>query len=154
MLANPTIGRASLGFRVEEDNDSPSLCRGSLGFWPDQGVDVEGLYLYITPDVGWANRELMFQFTRNPSLKPFAINSLQTTSLTDAYLKGPTTLVFTYEGSRYRIPVTEARQFAGSPFYYWRVGENGPIQAFRYIPHAPPVEEEPESRANKPRILN
>lgn len=109
--------------------------------------------LYITSNLGWANRELMFDATLNPSLLRFPLTDLAITTLSDDYVKGPYNLVFDSDGIKYLVPQSVGRVLGRQSLYLWRVS-SGIISEFRFVPNAPPVEEEPATTAKAVRILN
>jgi hypothetical protein len=145
MLSNPTIGRASLGFRVEEDNDSPALCRGSLGFWTDQGADVEGLVIYLTPDLGWVSQARMQDPVANSRLINVLLSSAVTTSTSPTRIKGPDNLIFEYDGLYIKFPRSLTDSLGTGKHLFW-VDDSGittEVDWFTFTRDQLPIEEEP-----------
>jgi hypothetical protein len=139
---NASIGVASQSTRIEEFDDSPELTFGSFGYWLDQGPDVESEQMYITPDLGWVDREMMFDSMVNPFLVDIPNDDFWVSPNPPTRLKTRDTLIFSYQGSYIKLPDYALALLGGDGKYFFRF-EDGSIDWFELRLDAPPPEDPP-----------
>lgn len=83
----------------------------------------------ITPDLGWANIDDMLDIDLNSLLSVWIIDELEVVTTAPTRYKSRNTLIFEYEGVRYKLPVTALNEFGGSTRHLWK-GPTGPIDWF------------------------
>lgn len=86
--------------------------------------------VYISPDLGWANRTNMLDPTCNPGASVVLYADLVATQLTDIGYISLSYRVVTIGGSRFLLPLSFVRELHGdSVKYYYKQGSNS-IRSF------------------------
>lgn len=93
------------------------------------GCTVERPTFKVTPDLGWADVEDMFDPLLNGALIYFPIDELSTTLLTPSAVMGRYNMVFSHTGVNYAIPGNQIGKFGSSGRCLWRYMAD-PVQAF------------------------
>lgn len=106
--------------------------------------------LFVTPDLGWSNRDELFDPDRNRRLVTFYTTELDTTAEEPSYVKGRHNLIFSCEGTNYIIPGSQIDKFGANGKHYWRFGD-GPVQEF--ILSKVPLPIKRDRKLVQPRII-
>jgi len=109
--------------------------------------------LYITPNLGWANRDSMFG-PSNPRLASFLIlEDLEIVAESPAYRKNPDHLVFGYRGVNYRLPPGDLHEL-GVGLHYYRVNAEE-IDTFMLVrgPCSPSFVEPSAVPVSNPKVI-
>ena len=150
---NPTVGVLAGECRIEELDDTLELLFGSLGFLYDQGIDVTGDHVYITPQLGWPDPAKLFDEWINTMLVDFHASDGTFTVTEPTRHKNPDTLIFSIRGTYLKLPRTMANRL-GVGKHLFKVEGSGlstEIDWFTFDRHAPPIEEEPgEAKRERP----
>jgi hypothetical protein len=104
-------------YRVRAYNPVPNT-----GAWrtSTNGCLVERPAFKITPDLGWANIEAMFNRVQNRKLAYFYIDELPTTVEEPEYVKNKYSLIFKHDGINYKISNSQIDKFGSNGKHYWR----------------------------------
>lgn len=84
------------------------------------GCRVERPEFRVTPDLGWANVDDMFNPLLNEKMVVFPLDQLETTELTPSSVMGRYNMVFSYGGTNYLIPGDQIGKFGSSGRHLWR----------------------------------
>lgn len=116
-----------------------------------EGEPCQTGLIMLTPDLGWGDKDAMFNQAKNPSLLQLLLSDMEPTELPISRSKGPYTLVFEYLGVKYRVPPAIGRQLKPKGRFYYCIDDE-PVSWFMFIPNAPPVED--EVSGSSPKMLN
>ncbi len=108
--------------------------------------------LKITPDLGWSDREDMFDDTKNPFMIAYTLDTLTTVGWTSGRNKTRDTLVFTYGGTNYLLPDGAIDRLGAQGRHLWRV-EDEAIAYFNLRLNSPAGVTAPDPKASSLTIL-
>jgi len=107
----------------------------------------------VTPDLGWADVDSMFEPLLNGRLTQFPLDELATTLLTPSAVMGRYNMVFDHSGTNYLIPGNQIGKFGASGRHLWRYMAD-PVNVFTVAKEALNVGGVPSlPRSVQPRIL-
>jgi hypothetical protein len=107
--------------------------------------------IYVTPDLGWPSRAAMLDYSTNPAVGSFPIDTLPTTSDPDLPVKDRNTLVFEYEGVKYKLPAGSMSKIGGWGRCFWS-GPDEVIKQFTLENRLPAKAADPVKRTG-PRMV-
>ena len=128
---------------------------GGSSAWTEgaNGCHVARPIFKVTPDLGWADVDAMFNPLLNERMSAFPLDELSTTGLTPSPVMGRYNMVFSYGGDNYLIPGNQIGKFGASGRHLWRYMSD-PVNVFTVAKEALNVGGVPSlPRSVQPRIL-
>lgn len=110
--------------------------------------------IYVVPDLGWGNLDLLFDSDVNDKIASFYLDELDIVATEPSYYKTRDTLIFKVSGVNYKVDPSNIDKLGGNGLHYWRYVAD-PIQRFELSLVSAPVRAGVTLESTvKPRILS